>query len=106
MGSYTGNGSTDGTFVHCGFRPAFVMVKRTDSAADWLMFDAKRDIDNEITKFLYPNLSIAEATGSGVMDFLSNGFKLRGSTANRNASGGSYIFLAFAEAPFKSANAR
>ena len=106
INKYTGNGSSDGTFVYTGFRPAWVMVKRSDSAADWIVFDNKRDIDNEITKFLYPNLSNAEATGSGVMDFLSNGFKLRGSTANRNASGGTYIYLAFAEQPFKYSNAR
>ncbi len=105
-GSYTGNGSSDGPFVYTGFRVAWVMIKRTDSAADWIIFDNKRDVHNELTKFLYPNLGIAEAAGSGVMDFLSNGFKLRGSTANRNASGGTYIYLAFAEQPFKYSNAR
>jgi hypothetical protein len=82
------------------------MIKRTNSTADWIVFDSKRDIDNEITQFLYPNASYAEATGSGVLDFLSNGFKLRGSTANRNASGSHYIFLCFAEQPFKYSNAR
>ena len=106
VGSYTGNGSTDGTFVYTGFRPAWLMIKRTNSTADWIVFDSKRDIDNEITQFLYPNASYAEATGSGVLDFLSNGFKLRGSTANRNASGSHYIFLCFAEQPFKYSNAR
>ncbi len=106
VGSYTGNGSTDGPFVYTGFRVAWLMIKRTNSTADWIVFDSKRDVDNEITQFLYPNASYAEATGSGVLDFLSNGFKLRGSTANRNASGSHYIFLCFAEQPFKYSNAR
>ena len=106
-GSYTGNGSADGPFVYTGFRPAWLMVKRADTAADWIIWDDKRNTYNELTKFLYPNLSVAEATGSGVADLLSNGFKLRNAgTANRNASGGTYIYLAFAEVPFKVANAR
>ena len=71
------------------------------------MFDNKRDVNNELTKFLYPNLDIAEATGSNVLDFLSNGFKLKNAgTGNRNASGNTYIYLAFAEQPFKYSNAR
>ena len=107
VGSYTGNGSTDGPFVYTGFRPAWLMIKRIDAAADWIIWDAKRDTYNELSKFLYPNLSSGEAIGSGVADFLSNGFKLKNAgTANRNASGGTYIYLAFAEHPFKYANAR
>ena len=107
VGSYTGNGSTNGPFVHLGFRPAWVMIKRTNNAADWIMFDNKRDTENELTQFLYPNLSNAEATGSGVLDFVSNGFVLRnGGTSNRNSQNSSYIYLAFAEQPFKFANAR
>jgi hypothetical protein len=107
VGSYTGNGSTNGPFVHLGFRPAWVIIKRTDSSADWIMFDNKRDTENELTQFLYPNLSNSEATGSGVLDFVSNGFVLRnGGTSNRNAQNGSYIYLAFAEQPFKYSNAR
>jgi len=107
VGGYTGNGSTDGSFVYTGFRPAWLMIKRTDSSADWIMFDNKRDVDNEVKEFLYPNLNIQAATGSGVLDFLSNGFKLKNAgTSNRNASGGNYIYLAFAKQPFKYANAR
>lgn len=106
IGSYTGNGSTDGTFVNLGFRPSFILLKRTDSTRDWIIFDAKRNPDNELSQFIYPNLSNSEAAATGVMDFLSNGFKLRGAGPNRNAAFGSYIFLAFAEAPFKNANAR
>jgi hypothetical protein len=105
VGSYTGNGSTDGTFVHCGFRPAWIMVKRTDSASNWTMYDNKRlgyNVDNEQ---LYPNLSDAEGTSTH-LDILSNGFKWRTSDGSRNASGGTYIYLAFAEQPFKYANAR
>jgi hypothetical protein len=107
IGKYTGNGSSDGPFVYTGFRPAFVMIKRTDTATDWIIWDTVRDTYNEFTKFLYPNDNSAEAIGSGVADALSNGFKLRNAgTANRNASGGTYIYMAFAENPFKYANAR
>tara|TARA_R110000772_G_scaffold104092_1_gene205353 strand:+ start:33 stop:1691 length:1659 start_codon:yes stop_codon:yes gene_type:complete len=107
VGSYTGNGSTDGPFVYTGFRPAWLMIKRTDAATDWIIWDDKRNTYNELTEFLYPNLSAAEASGTGVADLLSNGFKLRNAgVSNRNASGGNYIYLAFAENPFKYANAR
>jgi len=105
VGSYTGNGSTDGSFVFTGFRPAWVMVKRTDSTGNWTVYDNERlgyNVDNEQ---LYPNLSNAEGTSTH-LDLLSNGFKWRTSDASRNASGGTYIYLAFAENPFKYANAR
>ena len=107
-GSYTGNGSADGTFVHCGFRPAFVMVKSsTNATASWQIYDNTRNSYNVANNVLFPNLSNSEFTGSVVdVDFLSNGLKLRGTNTNINASGGTYIFLAFASAPFKSANAR
>ena len=107
VGSYTGNGSSDGPFVFTGFRPAWVMVKRTDSTADWYLYDAKRNAYNLVNGILQPNESDAEATSSNnSMDFTSNGFKLRGSGATINASGGTFIYLAFAESPFKYANAR
>ena len=106
IGSYTGNGSTDGTFVHCGFRPAFVMLKRSNSAEDWYIADATRDTENDAGLALFPNTSGAEASYSSALDLLSNGFKLRNSGGLRNGSGDTYIFLAFASAPFKSANAR
>ena len=105
IGSYTGNGSTDGTFVHCGFRPAWVMVKRTDSANSWTLEDNIRDPHNPVDKYLLADQSDAEGT-TLYFDFLSNGFKLRTLTGASNASGATYIFIAFAEAPFKSANAR
>ena len=105
FGSYTGNGSTDGPFVYTGFRPAFVMIKRTDSATDWQIGDATRDTNNLAEKSLQPNQSYAEGTVFD-SDFLSNGFKLRNSGNGMNASGGTYIYMAFAENPFKYSNAR
>ena len=110
VGSYTGNGSTDGPFVYTGFRPAWIMWKRTDSSSggEWVIQDTTRREFNPVNVSLYPNLSNAEATGETfrVQDTLSNGFKLRSSAAQCNASGGTYIYLAFAEHPFKYANAR
>jgi hypothetical protein len=108
FGSYTGNGSTDGPFVFCGFRPAFVMIKRTDSTADWYSRDAARDTYNPVNNTLFSNTSAAEENWGGAypLDFTSNGFKLRTSVAGFNASGGTYIFMAFAESPFKNALAR
>ena len=108
VGSYTGNGSaTDGTFVHCGFKPAWVMVKRTDASGDdWHMMDIARSPFNLITNRLKANSSDAEATNDTMIDSVSNGFKLRNASGARNASGGTYIFLAFAESPFKFSNAR
>jgi hypothetical protein len=110
IGSYTGNGSADGTFVYTGFRPAFIMWKRTDSSTggEWVIQDTTRREFNPMNVSLYPNLSNAEATGETfrVQDTLSNGFKLRASASQCNASGGTYIYMAFAEAPFKYANAR
>ena len=106
VGSYTGNGSSDGTFVHCGFRPAWVMLKAATGAVQhWWMFDNKREGYNVDNDQLYANLSSAEGT-SNILDFTSNGFKLRTSSAVANGSGQTFIFLAFAESPFKSANAR
>jgi hypothetical protein len=107
FGSYTGNGSTDGPFVYTGFRPKFVMWKRTDTTSNWYIEDSYREAYNSATSpnELYPNLSNAEAT-NGSPIFLSNGFKLTSTGAGYNASGGTYIYMAFAENPFKNANAR
>ena len=109
FGSYTGNGSTDGPFIYTGFRPKFWMAKRTDVGAPWLIYDSARNTSNVVNNYLIPNASDAEASGSSpndVNDFLSNGFKLRCSNAGENASGGTYIYMAFAETPFKFSNAR
>ena len=107
IGSYTG--STSLPFVHCGFRPSFLIVKRlgaTDSG--WLMVDSKRNSVNVVDANLFPNVSLAENSITGFLDadFLANGFKLRTSNAASNASGEAYLFYAVAEAPFKNANAR
>jgi hypothetical protein len=99
FGSYTGNGNADGTFIYTGFKPAFVMVKRTDGANGWCMFDNKRDPENTVDKTLFAHLSNAESTGIFNSDFLSNGFKIRDTDADWNASGGNYIYMAFAEEP-------
>jgi hypothetical protein len=104
-GSYTGNGSTDGPFVYTGFRPAWLMIKRTDAASDWILQDNKRLGYNVDNNDLVPNQNYAEATDDR-LDQLSNGFKLRSTFGTSNASGGTYIYLAFAETPQKFANAR
>lgn len=103
FGTFTGNGSTDGTFVYCGFRPKFVLTKRTDSTGDWAVLDTSRDQYNLSTSALYPDLSNAENTGVQI-DILSNGFKCR-NTGN-NTSGATYMFICYAENPFKYSLAR
>jgi hypothetical protein len=101
FGSYTGNGSADGPFVWCGFRPAFVMVKRTDSAGDWVMKTGDIPGYNEVKNTLTANTSNAEATNNLQIDFIASGFKWRDNGGNGNTSGGTYIFAAFAEMPVK-----
>ncbi len=106
FGSYTGNGSTDGPFVYTGFRPRYVMIKRTDSTSDWTIYDTSRSTYNQMNLALYANLSNAEGTTIIVIDTVSNGIKIRNSNADTNASGGTYIYACFAESPFKYALAR
>ena len=107
FGSYTGNGSTDGPFVFCGLRPRWVMVKRTDLTSDWVITDTSRDVYNVSSDALRPNLSNAEYTSLPLIDINSNGFKLRDNASfSINSSGGTYIYAAFAENPFKYALAR
>jgi hypothetical protein len=111
FGSYTGNGSSDGPFVYTGFKPAFVMIKRTDSTDSWGMFDGERDIDNAVDALLRAEGSNAEASMTSLVsnpfaDFLSNGFKIRNTSTIDNTSGGTYIYMAFAETDFKFSNAR
>jgi len=107
FGSYTGNGSTDGPFVYTGLRPRFLIYKRTDAADTfgWIMIDSARDTYNVAFRYLGANVSTAEGT-STVVDFLSNGFKLRLAGADGNVSGGTYIYAAFAESPFNYSRAR
>jgi hypothetical protein len=109
MGSYVGNGSADGSFIYLGFRPRFVMIKSSSDATNWLTYDTSRSVANVTDDLLFPNLSDAEASNSGgnMIDILSNGFKCRfGAGGSINNSGATYIYMAFAENPFKYANAR
>ena len=101
VGSYTGNGSTDGTFVYLGFKPAFLIVKRTDATSNWRLWDSTRNTFNVADKLLFPDTSDQELTSSSYyMDLLSSGFKIRNTNTDINASGGSYMYMAFAENPF------
>ena len=111
FGSYTGNGNADGSFIYLGFRPAFIMSKKTSGTGNWEMFDTTRDPINYSGKYILANSSDQEGdtgtnTAGHIFDILSNGFKLRNTNSDRNSSGGTYIYMAFAEAPFKYANAR
>ena len=100
FGSYTGNANTDGTFIYTGFKPAWFLVKRTDSTSEWNMYDNKRNPHNETNLELEANTSDAEANVSGrQIDLVSNGIKIRGGSAFINESGGSYIYMAFSENP-------
>jgi hypothetical protein len=101
FGSYTGNSNADGPFVYTGFKPAFVLAKVSSDTNDWFMFDNKRSTFNAVDDSLFPNKTDAEST-SHVIDFLSNGFKIRDSDGTVNSTGNTYIFMAFAEAPFVS----
>ena len=106
--SFSGNNSSDGTFCFTGFKPSFVMIKRTDSGAstsDWFIFDNKRNTGNPNDDYLEANESSAETTsGRNVIDFLSNGFKCRQAYDDFNASGSTQIYMAFAESPFVNSN--
>ena len=106
FGSYTGNGSTDGPFIYTGMRSRYIMVKRTDAIGDWYVFDTSRDPYNATTYGLIPNSSGTDTSYTGWGDILSNGFKIRRTDGAWNASGGTYIYAAFAENPTKFANAR
>jgi hypothetical protein len=107
FGSYTGNGSADGTFVYTGFRPAFVLIKQSSSSGNsWQLLDTSRETTNPNDTVLFPNLSNAEGTLNATFDFLSNGFKVRTTDGTVNTSGSTYIYMAFAENPFKNSLAR
>ena len=105
FGKYSGNGNANGTFVYTGFRPAFIITKRTDSAGSWGMFDNKRSPFNVVDD--RQNADLAEADqehADNSHDFLSNGFKVRTSDNQYNNSSGTYVFMAFAEQPFVNSN--
>ena len=99
FGSYTGNGNADGTFIYTGFKPAFVIFKRTNGTGNWQLIDNKRIGFNVDNYTLYPNSNIADQDENDA-DILSNGFKLRGTGTDGNGSGDTYIYMAFAENPF------
>ena len=119
FGFYTGVGSTDGVYVYTGFKPALLIVKQTDASNRWIIFDNKRGSQNESDTTVINNNPLEEklelnpsddtdesTSGTDCFDFLSNGFKLRRSGDVYNGSGHDYIYMAFAEMPFKYANAR
>ena len=106
IGRYTGNNNADGPFVYTGFKPAWVMTKRTDSSTNgnWCIYDNKRSASgggNENNKNLRADANDSEASNTGI-DILSNGFKIRSTNSRHNANGGTYIYMAFAEHPFVS----
>jgi len=106
FGSYTGNGSsTAGTFVSLPFKPAFLIMKKSSGSDNWEMKDNTRDPENPVDSSLFPSAASAESTGRNI-DFLSNGFKHYNANGNTNENGQTYIYMAFAEMPFKYANAR
>ena len=111
FGSYVGNANANGPMINLGFKPAWVMIKQADtSARDWIIQDATRNPFNAANLQLLPNASSAEATTfysqSAAIDIVSNGFKVRSSAARVSENGANYVYAAFAEAPFKTANAR
>jgi len=104
FGSYKGNGNANGPFIYTGFKPAFYLWKRSDNTPEWFIVDNKRDAFNETDVGLFPNTNGVESIGNGYngVDFLSNGVKVRQANSGINASGGTYIYMAFAESPFVS----
>jgi hypothetical protein len=101
FGSYTGNGSADGTFVYTGFKPKFFLAKRTDTTNSWTITNSNNITYNQIDNFLLADSSQAESSATSV-DYLSNGVKIRSTGAWGNASGGTYIYMAFADSPIVS----
>jgi len=108
FGSYLGNNNADGPFIYTGFTPAFIIIKNTADAADWTMYDDKRNPieGNERDIQLYPNLSNTEdsVSTSTLLDICSNGFKIMGNNNKINGDGDSMIYWAFASAPFVTSN--
>lgn len=99
FGTWTGNASTDGPFNYTGFKPTMLIWKRSDAINDWFLVDSTRDEGNETDASLFPGLNGAESIGNGYngVDFLSNGFKVRQANAGCNASGGTYLWMAFGQ---------
>jgi hypothetical protein len=99
FGKYSGNGSSNGTYVYLGFKPAWLLIKRTDSTNSWVLLDSARSPFNTVNDIIFPDLTSAEFDADRA-DFLSNGFKLRNSGSGVNNSGGTFVYMAFAEHPF------
>ena len=110
IGKYTGNGSSDGPFINCGFKPAVLIVKATNRVEDWQLWNNASDPDNLMHNRIFPSNSDQATTSvnsaSSQLDFYSNGFKWKGSSNDTNGDGDTYVYAAFAEQPFKYANAR
>jgi hypothetical protein len=108
FGSYTGTGNADGPFIYTGFRPSWVLFKNSTATESWHIIDSERSAYNVANAVLYPNSNAAESNPltAANTDFLSNGFKIRAASGNTNDSGQTYIYMAFAESPFKYSNAR
>jgi len=105
FGSYTGNGNADGPFVYTGFKPSYINLKRTDNTGHWIMKDWQTPGYNQNDYYLWSDTTDAETSASSLgIDFLSNGFKLRGTAGNSNGSGGTFIYMAFAEEPLVASN--
>ena len=106
FGSYAANGSANGPFVYTGFKPKFVMIKRTDSGSSesWFIVDSARSTYNPSSNYILANAASAEGTGTAIVDFLSNGFKPRSTAVNAGAGGPTYVYMAFASTPFTNTN--
>lgn len=105
IGNYIGTGSaTDAPFIYTGFKPAFVLIKRSNDSGDWYMHDNKRDVDNPVDISLSANSTNADNTQSNILDLVSNGFKIRNTGTGYNASGSTYIYMAFADKPLVASN--
>jgi hypothetical protein len=106
FGSYVGNASTDGPFVYCGFKPAFIMFKNASATGNWVMSDSSRDSSNPVFGYQVAEGNALEERGTALFDSLSNGFKIRNAWTSFNGNTNTIIFMAFAESPFQTANAK
>jgi hypothetical protein len=104
FGSYTGNGSSDGPFVYTGHKVAFVMIKRTDAVSEWAIYDNERPGYNPDYQLRADQTDSENSLSTVFIDTISNGFKIRTSDVAQNASGGSYVYMSFAENPFGGSN--
>ena len=102
IGTYKGTSNADGPFVHLGFKPAWIILKRSSSTGNWLLYNNKMDVDNEALTYLVSNETDAQSTAANGIDLLSNGFKLRRTGVSWNNSGDTYVYIAFAEHPLVS----